>query len=163
MKNLFRHFFIISLIIQVTACDSSSESGKSVENDTQWWDSVKPVNIGTDRYYGRPCSVTRVRNQVATVIFEAPIKWLTSCSSGIPYVNYLKYDGEYITLHVDRQAFGAGAKTGERFRTSNFNASRSSDWEEYIGITWVNNEEYEAWRKLGSNSKSADSRKKVIR
>ena len=61
-------------------------------------------------------------------------------------------------LYVDRQTAGAGSKTGERYRSENF-----TDWEEYIGITWVDGEEYEAWRKLGSTSSKADSRKKVVR
>ncbi len=57
-----------------------------------------------------------------------------------------------------RQTFGAGSWTGERFRSADFKS-----WEEYIGVTWVNSEEYEAWRKVGSTSSKADSRKKVVR
>jgi len=152
---------ITSLTTQLVACFNGDSSEEAEEAINPWWTIVTPVTIGNDRYYGKPCSVTRVRDNIATIIFEAPSKLLTPCSSGIAYRNYLKYNGKHITLHVDRQTFGAGAKTHERFRASVGNLSKQSVWEEYIGITWVNGEEYEAWRKVGSTSRTADSRTKV--
>lgn len=126
-----------------------------------WYESITPITINGDEYYGQACSVTRVRNnngvKTAEQIFTAPGKLITSCRSSIPGANYLDYDGEYIILNVSRQTFGAGSQTGERFRSKDF-----LNWQEYIGITWKNSEEYEAWRNVGSTSSKADSIKKVV-
>jgi hypothetical protein len=116
--------------------------------------------IGGDAFYGQPCSVTRVSDVSSTpterVIFEVPYRPLTYCKESKAGKNYLEQDGAYIILRVDRQTLGAGSWTAERYRSADFET-----WEEYIGVTWKNGEEYEAWRRLGSTSSKADSLKKV--
>ncbi|XQW83413.1 hypothetical protein ACOYR1_09575 [Thalassotalea piscium] len=129
----------------------------------QWWTNVKPIVIGDSEFYGSTCSVVQVKRdqtgiKSVNVIFTAPVRLFTYCFKSEYGKNYLEFDGEYIILNVVRQTTGAGASTGERYRSANF-----SVWEEYIGVTWIKGEEYEAWRKLGSHSTKADSRKKVIK
>lgn len=128
-----------------------------------WWQQVQPIVIKGDEFYGKSCSVSRVSDdsgiESETVIFKVPSRLLTYCAQSKPDKNYLEYDGEYIILNVDRQTAGAGSWTGERYRSADFES-----WQEYIGVTWVEGEEYEAWRALGSaSSSSADFRKKVAR
>lgn len=157
-KTLISILIIISLL---TAC--KEDIPKPVVNPITkaWYESITPITINGDEYYGQACSITRVRYnkgvKTAERIFKAPSKVLTSCRRSIPKKNYLDYDGEYIILNVSRQTFGAGSHTGERFRSKDF-----TTWQEYIGVTWRNSEEYEAWRNVGSTSSRADAIKKVI-
>ena len=69
----------------------------------------------------------------------------------------LNFDGTYLTVKICRTAFGAGGCGVEKYRTKDF-----ENWQEYIGITWHENEQYEAWRQLGSNSSKADDITKVV-
>ena len=160
----FRVFALLSLISLLVSCGSGDQSARPVEDTSPaapWWEIVQPIVIGDDTFYGRPCSVTRVRDESGIesgeVIFKVPSRLLTYCANAQPDKNYLEHDGEYIILHVDRQTVGAGSWTGERFRSADFES-----WEEYIGVTWVKGEEHEAWRAVGSSSSVADSRKKVV-
>ena len=158
-------FFIMICSSQITSCGGDKVTSKKAESSllpNPWWQSVKPIVIDGGEFYGRSCSVTRVSHDAGIesgeIIFKVPSRLLTYCAKSAPNKNYLEYDGVYIILHVDRQTAGAGSWTGERYRSRNFKS-----WEEYIGVTWVKGEEYEAWRKLGSTSSKADSRKKVVR
>lgn len=124
-----------------------------------WWEPLKPdIIIGNDEFYAGNCSITRVTNdgdvKTERVIFEVPHSFLATCHNR----DSLQYDGEYIILDVCEMSFGAGGCGGERYRSADFEL-----WEEYIGVTWINSEEYEAWRKIGSTSSKADSVKKVIK
>lgn len=159
--------FLLALVCasQILACKENSAA--SDESDIHlagipWQQSVQAVIVDGDEFYGKTCSVIRVRSNAGTkstkVIFNAPFKALTSCAKNKFGENYLKFDGKYIVLYVDRQTFGAGSSTGERYRSSDFEL-----WEEYIGVTWIKGEEYEAWRNVGSTSSRADSRTKVVR
>jgi hypothetical protein len=137
---------------------SCSEEEK-VAAPVPWWEPLKPdVVIGNDEFYSRKCSITRVSNsegsKTANVIFKVPYSLLATCENKGP----LQYDGEFIILSVCEMSFGAGGCGGGRYRSSDFKL-----WEEYIGVTWINREEYEAWRKVGSNSPNADSVKRVVR
>ena len=123
-----------------------------------WWESSKPdVVIGNDEFYTRHCAITQVTNKggikTASVIFKVPYSLLATCENKGP----LQYDGEYIIFSVCEMTFGAGG-CGGRYRSSDFKL-----WEEYFGVTWINSEEYEAWRKVGSTSSKADSVKKVVK
>lgn len=151
--------------MQLTGCSENNgvrNKTEKVSAPIPWWESVDPITIDGDKYYGKSCSVTRISDRVGSkyeqIIFEAPSRAFTYCAQSVPGKNYLGYDGEYIILHVDRQTLGAGAWTGERYRSADFKS-----WEEYIGVTWVNGEEHEAWRKVGSTSSNADSTKRVLR
>lgn len=69
----------------------------------------------------------------------------------------LTHDGKYIIFNVCEIAYGAGGCGGGRYRSKD-----NKNWEEYIGVTWLKGEQYEAWRKVGSTSSKADSIKKVV-
>lgn len=133
-----------------------------VENEpvpTPWWADLEPdIILGNDEFYAGSCSITRVTNnsgvKTVNVIFEVPYSFLTTCTN----IGSLQYDGEYIILNVCKITFGAGGCGGGRYRSADFEL-----WEEYIGVTWINSEEYEAWRKVGSTSSKADSVKKVVK
>jgi hypothetical protein len=155
--------FIVTLTCTAALMGCTGDNNGSKVNefqDTQpvvWWEMVPPISINGAQFYGKPCSVTQVTTDEAgvkteTVIFTVPSRAFTSCAQRVPNKNYLKLDGKYIVLHVDRQTFGAGSWTGERYRSADFKS-----WEQYIGITWLESEEYEAWRKVGSTSSKADS------
>jgi hypothetical protein len=161
--------FIVTLIFIAALMGCTADNNGSKVNESQdtqpalWWEMVPPISINGDQFYGKPCSVTQVTTDEAgvkaeTVIFTVPSRAFTSCAQRVPNKNYLKLDGKYIVLHVDRQTFGAGSWTGERYRSADF-----ISWEQYIGITWLDSEEYEAWRKVGSTSSKADSIQKVAK
>lgn len=165
MNNFRILFIVIMCATQIIACSDN----KIVANENEksplpipWWMSVEPIIIDGEEFYGRSCSVTRVSYvagiKSGSVIFTVPSRAFTFCAKNEPGKNHLEYDGEHIVLHVDRQTFGAGSWTGERYRSADF-----TSWEEYIGVTWVNGEEYEAWRMVGSTSSKSDSRKRVVR
>jgi len=164
MNKLRNNLILILTLFVLFACDDDNTATKSTKNipppPKPWIDTVEPIIIDGDEFYGKTCSVIRIskKDNIKTdsVIFNVPWKALTSCFSSAEGVNYLDYDGEYIILNVYRQTFGAGSSTGERYRSKDF-----ENWEEYIGVTWRNSEEYEAWRKVGSDSSKADSIKKV--
>jgi hypothetical protein len=158
-------FFIIMCVIQLMSCSDNKvavNEEKKASLPIAWWESVQPIIINGDEFYGQSCSVTQVSNNEGIkqkkIIFNVPSRILTICAKSKSGKNYLEYDGEYIVLHVVRQTFGAGSWTGELYRSADFKS-----WEEYIGVTWVNGEEYEAWRSVGSTSSKADSIKKVVR
>lgn len=161
-----RALLLVSLCsAQLLACSGDKASFGAADikpAPTAWWLLLQPVVIDGDEYYGKPCSVTRVRGAAgansAEEIFEVPNRLMTYCAAPKPGKNYLEYDGEFVVLHVDRQTLGAGSWTGERYRSADLEI-----WEQYIGVSWVDGEEYEAWRKLGSTSSKADSRTKVVR
>jgi len=153
---------LIIITILLIACGKEEPDKKT--NTSQaipWIETVDPIVIDGEEFYGTPCSVIRISNSEGVkkreVIFKAPPDALAKCPKGKRGFNYLDYDDTFITLNVYRQRFGAGSTTGERYRSKDFET-----WEEYIGITWVDSEEYEAWRKVGSTSATADSRTKVI-
>ena len=161
LHNLRVVIFVIIAATQLIACSESPLLAAKPDLPAPWWEDVPPIIIDGDQFYGAPCTVTRVSKdttgaQSAVVIFTAPSQLMTTCAQRELKRNYLEYDGEFIILHVDRQTFGAGAWTGERFRSADF-----THWQQYIGVTWVNSEEYEAWRNVGSESTKADSIKKV--
>ncbi len=164
MRNFRALLFIIVCTTQVMACSENDIAvNEAVPLVISWRDAVQPIVIGDHEFYGRTCSVIQVsRNDAGIkserVIFNVPSRVFTRCAKDKPHKNYLEYDGEYIILNVDRQTFGAGSWTGERYRSADFKT-----WEEYIGVTWVDSEEYEAWRKLGSTSSKADSVKKIVK
>lgn len=153
---------LLSLLVGCSGGEKTIDPSEDVSLASPWWQKVPPITLGEEAFYGKPCSVIRVRDDSGIkseqVIFTVPSRLLTYCAKAQPNKNYLEYDGEYIILHVDRQTAGAGSWTGERFRSADFES-----WEEYIGVTWVKGEEYEAWRAVGSTSSVADSRKKVVR
>lgn len=158
-------FGVVALFSLLVGCSDDEKTDGPAEGaalEPSWWEQVQPVTLGDEAFYGKPCSVTRVRDDLGIrseeLIFKVPSRLLTYCAKAQPDKNYLEYDGEYIILHVDRQTAGAGSWTGERFRSADFES-----WEEYIGVTWVKGEEHEAWRAVGSTSSVADSRKKVVR
>lgn len=72
----------------------------------------------------------------------------------MPFFNYC-FGGDYWLLPTISLVTCCG---GGRYRSADFEL-----WEEYIGVTWINSEEYEAWRKVGSTSSKADSVKKVVK
>jgi hypothetical protein len=120
--------------------------------------------IDGNEFYAGKCSVSRVVNDDGVkkeqLIFEVPHRVFASCvnsrsgDNGSP----LQYDGTYIILSVCQTTFCAGSCPGERYRNADF-----ENREEHIGVTRINSEEYEAWRKVGSDSSKADSVKKVVR
>tara|TARA_R110001606_G_scaffold395213_1_gene567084 strand:- start:85464 stop:85967 length:504 start_codon:yes stop_codon:yes gene_type:complete len=166
MHSLPTLLFIIVCTTQLLACNENEIAADEKEKESlsiPWWGSVPAIVIGDKEFYGGTCSVTQVISnddgiKSGSIIFSVPAKLFTYCSKNEPNKNYLEYDGEYIILHVDRQTAGAGSWTGERYRSADFKS-----WEEYIGVTWVDSEEYEAWRRLGSTSSKADSIKKIVK
>jgi hypothetical protein len=164
MFKILTLLFIIFCATQVTACNKFTANEKIEESpEAIWWHTVEPIVIGSSEFYGSTCSVLEVTKlNDGTIsqrtIFSAPSKFLTYCAKNKPGRNYLEYDGEYIILNVNRQTAGSGSWTAERYRSANFSA-----WQEYIGVTWREGEQYEAWRNVGSTSSKADSRKKVVR
>jgi hypothetical protein len=112
MMNNFRIlFFIIMSATQLMACDEGELVAEKSAVPAPWWQDVPPIIIAGDKFYGDPCSVTRVSQDDAgvtsvNVIFTAPRELLTSCAQRELTKNYLDYDGEFIILNVDRQTFG---------------------------------------------------------
>lgn len=164
-RSGFRVVALLSLFSLLGSCSDGDQPASPAEDTSMtapWWQYVQPITIEDEEFYGRPCSVTRVSDdsgiKSGEVIFKVPSRLLTYCAKSKPKKNYLEYDGSYIVLHVDRQTAGAGSWTGERYRSADF-----ENWEEYIGVTWVKGEQYEAWRVVGSSSSKADSRTKVVR
>ncbi len=164
--NNFRILFLLTMCVtQVMGCSEDKVAANKAKKSSvpiAWWGVVQPIIIDGDEFYGRSCSVTRVSNEAGSkseqVIFNVPSRTFTYRAKSTAGRNYLEYDGEYLVLHVDRQTFGAGSWTGELYRSADFKS-----WEEHIGVSWINGEEYEAWRKVGSTSSKADSREKVLR
>lgn len=161
MINSSRYLLLlIACTTLLLGCGENSGGSVEVEPiQKTWWEPLKPdVIIGNDEFYAGICSVTQVTNsdgvKEGRVIFEVPYRLLATCNNRGP----LQYDGEYIILDVCQMSFGAGGCGGGRYRSADFEL-----WEEYIGVTWINSEEYEAWRKVGSTSSKADSVKKVVK
>ena len=153
---------MIRLVFILMACATLILGCGEVETEPlplPWWASVAPdIIIGNDEFYAGTCSITRVTHngdvKTERVIFEVPYGFSATCHNN----GALQYDGEYIILNVCEMSFGAGGCSGGRYRSADFEL-----WEEYIGVTWINSEEYEAWRKVGSTSSKADSVKKVVK
>lgn len=157
--NVFRlPLILMACATLILDCGEAGKESLIKPLQMAWWEPLKPdVIIDNDEFYAGSCSITRVINnggiKTARVIFIVPDDYFTSCSD-----IGLRYDGKYIILNVCEIRFGAGGCSGGRYRSADFVL-----WEEYIGVTWINSEEYEAWRKVGSTSSKADSVKKVIR
>lgn len=90
------------------------------------------------------------------MILHVPNSLFSHCEN-VKNSSQLQYDGTYITLSICRTVISAGGCSTEHFRSADF-----TNWEEYIGITWLNNDEYTAWRTLDSTSSKADSITKVV-
>ncbi|MAD05734.1 MULTISPECIES: hypothetical protein [unclassified Pseudoalteromonas] len=137
----------------ITACGDKSQvsiTSKSKQPD---------FTIDTTQFYLNSChSLTGVFNHNGTieskVILTFPYRPLSVCTDKQSQLNF---DGTYLTVKICRTSFGAGGCGVEKFRTKDF-----ENWQEYIGITWHDNEQYEAWRRLGSNSTKADEITKVV-
>lgn len=163
-----RPFFglVIACSTLIMACGEPDATAgtDTIQAETRyWWESVPPININGRELYGSPCTVTQLIPNGAgpkeeRIIFKVPSRAFTYCSKAELGKNYLEYDGEYIILRVQRQTVGAGSHTAERYRSADFKS-----WEEYIGVSWLDSEKYEAWRKVGSTSSKADSLKKIER
>lgn len=167
VTKALRIFFVLPVAAALlTGCEfyksGSVESEKEVA-PIAWWESLEPdVTINGDEFYAGTCSITRVTGsgdeKTAEVIFKVPSRLFTQCTNSGRGKKVLDYDGEYIILRVCEIAYGAGGCGGDSYRSADF-----ENWEEHIGVTWINGEEYEAWRKVGSKSSKADSVKKVVR
>ncbi|MCG9733003.1 hypothetical protein L1D51_03175 [Pseudoalteromonas shioyasakiensis] len=117
------------------------------------------LTVGSTKFYLNSChSLTGVFNHNDTiktkVILTLPTRPLSVCNNKQSQLNF---DGTHLTVKICRTAFGAGGCGVEKYRTTDF-----ENWQEYIGITWHGNEQYEAWRQLGSNSSKADEITKVV-
>jgi len=122
---------------------------------------MSQLKVGDLQYFSKGCSVFTIK-QVAgkeslVNIFSVPKQFMGTCKN---LEDGFSYDGEYIVLKVCQMAFGAGGCGGGRYRYRISNGNSGDHWEEYIGVTWRNGEEYEAWRRVGSTSSRADSIKK---
>lgn len=152
---------MMSLVLLSLLASCNEDESVDVETQTLprvWWQSVAPdVVVGPREFYAGRCSITMVDTATGAseLIFEISQNPFKSCRN---QQDALTYDGEYIVLDVCEISFGAGGCGRGRYRSMDY-----ENWEEDIGITWINGEEYEAWRKLGSQSSTADSVKKVIR
>ncbi|MEH6395216.1 hypothetical protein [Pseudoalteromonas sp.] len=164
MKTQKSLCLIFSCFVFITACDAFNKGNSEPIPAEPWWASLEPdVVIENDEFYLKSCdSVTRVinnnGNKTARVILQIPFRLLTSCPNQLENNSTLQFDGTYLTLTLCRTAIGAGGCAEERYRTRDF-----EHWQEYIGITWLNGEEYQAWRVLGSKSSKADEISKVIK
>ncbi|PMN94298.1 hypothetical protein [Enterovibrio norvegicus] len=165
MKGIYllKHIFIPLFLLAVLAgCGKhEADTPKEASKPIPWWQNLEPdVVIGTDAFYAGKCAIVRVEDidstSPETTTFRVPSRPLASCENWTGEGEPLKHDGEYIILSVCQMSFGAGGCAVERYRSADF-----AHWEEHIGVTWINGEEYEAWRTLGSTSSKADSVKKV--
>ncbi len=153
-----------TLLLLLTACgENTKDSGESADGHKlkEWWVSRVPdLVIEKDEFHVRDCSITHVATsadtRTAEAIFKVPSRLLTVCENSKSEENPLQFDGQFIILGVCQTTLGAGGCAGERYRSADF-----ENWEEYIGITWIEGEKYEAWRRMGSTSSRADSVKKV--
>ncbi len=159
MSSLRTLFFVILCAFQIAGCEQGDVEVAAEEVESApWWSSLPAdVIIGDAAFYARSCSITQVEtlNAVATakVVFSVPNGLLSSCDNS---ENPLTYDGKYLILNVCQVPFAAGGCAGGRYRSADL-----EHWEEYIGVTWIKREQYEAWRKLGSTSSKADFVKKL--
>lgn len=164
MKTPKLLFLIFSCFVFITGCDAAKKGNSEPSPAEPWWASLEPdVVIDNDKFYLNGCdSVTRVINNkgdnAAHVILQIPFRLLTPCPNQSENNSTLQFDGTYLTLALCRTTVGAGGCAKERYRTRDF-----EHWQEYIGTTWLNGEEYQAWRGLGSKSSKADEISKVIK
>lgn len=154
-------YIFSALIMACGEADNTAGADTNKSKTIQWWETIPPIIHNSSELYGSPCSVTQLTSdgtdpKLEHVIFTVPSRALTFCSKAEPGKNYLEYDGEYIILRAQRQTVGAGSHTAERYRSADLKT-----WEEYIGVSWLDGKEHEAWRKLGSTSSKADSLKKI--
>ena len=143
--------FVTALLI--VACGDKSQETITTQRKQA------DLTVGSTKFYLNSChSLTGVFNHNDTiktkVILTFPTRPLSVCTDKQSQLNF---DGTYLTVKICRTAFGAGGCGGEKYRTKDF-----ENWQEYIGITWHGNEQYEAWRQLGSNSSKADEITKVV-
>lgn len=159
LSSLRTLFFVIVCAFQIAGCEQGDVEVAAQEVEpAPWWSSLPAdVMVGDTAFYARSCSITQVEtfNAVATakVVFSVPNGLLSSCDNSD---NPLTYDGKYLILEVCQVPFAAGGCAGGRYRSADL-----EHWEEYIGVTWIKREQYEAWRKLGSTSSKADFFKKL--
>lgn len=163
MNKKFGLFFLIPFLGLMASCNRGKIESDMIEEPLQsipWWESVDPVIIEGDDFYGRQCSITKVSRDAGvmseSVIFTVPSRIMTYCKKQEGNKNDLEHNGDYVILTAYRQTIGAGSWVKERYRSQDLET-----WEEYIGPTWKNGEEYEAWRAIGSSSSKADSLKKI--
>ena len=148
---------IMFVVMQLTACGLNNDGDRADSViETPWWKLVSPdLVIKDNKFYVRNCSFYKmkkgVNDQDPELVFSPPYRLATSCSG-----SELNHDGEFYIISMCRITFGAGGCGSEQYRSSDL-----ENWQEYIGITWRNSEEYEAWRVLGSTSNKADAIKKV--
>ncbi|MAB62393.1 MAG: hypothetical protein HRU18_04045 [Pseudoalteromonas sp.] len=143
--------FVTALLI--VACGDKSQETITTQRKQA------DLTVGSTKFYLNSChSLTGVFNHNDTiktkVILTLPTRPLSVCNNKQSQLNF---DGTHLTVKICRTAFGAGGCGVEKYRTTDF-----ENWQEYIGITWHGNEQYEAWRQLGSNSSKADEITKVV-
>lgn len=159
MRNTLEILTGLILLSLLASCHQGEVvDAKAPPSPEAWWRMVEPdIIIGTHEFYAGKCSITRVSSAtgMSELIFEIPQNPFKTCRNRD---SALTYDGEYIILDVCEMTIGAGGCGGGRYRSKDY-----ENWEEDIGITWIKGEAYEAWRKLGSTSSTADSVKKIIR
>jgi hypothetical protein len=152
---------LVALVVISLFLASTVESNKSqppIINKANWWDTQEPdVTIGNMEYYAKNCSILQVNalpnTNSAKTIFTVPSSVFSSCDNVFPA---LIYEDGYLVFQTCQIVFGAGGCGRSRYRSSDMKA-----WQEDIGITWIEGEEYEAWRNLGSTSSNADSVKRI--
>ncbi|MEH6817708.1 MAG: hypothetical protein V7683_14350 [Pseudoalteromonas distincta] len=162
--NIYKSLLLLfGCLVLIAACSKNPlKTNVTTSLPTPWWEPLTPdVVINNNEFYLQGCSsITRVASEgsikTASIVLNIPTRLLSSSPENQSNKR-LKYDGTYLTLTLCRVAFGAGGCADERYKTLDF-----VNWEEYIGITWLKSEKYEAWRKLGSTSSKADSITKVV-
>lgn len=170
-------FAVNALLEKQAAQQWEQEWQQKQQNAKRWWHTATAdLVVEGVRYYVRQCAIFTVPSAgqagagdnsnvdmdqqalissiSASEIFSVSVSAFSSCQ---PKSTPLVYDGEYIIFNVCEMAFGAGGCGGGRYRSAD-----DINWEEYIGITWIKGEQYEAWRTVGSTSSKADSVKKVV-
>ncbi|WP_028023340.1 hypothetical protein [Enterovibrio calviensis] len=164
----FRFLFVIhvltvaAFVSLLSGCENPEDKTRhEVQEPQPWWEAMEPnIVIDSDEFYAGKCSIVQVNITdgvvVDTVVFRAPSRPLATCKNWEGEGEPLQHDVKFIILSVCQMAFGAGGCAVERYRSADL-----QHWEEHIGVTWIDGEEYEAWRTLGSTSSKADSVKKV--
>ncbi|WP_065979331.1 hypothetical protein [Pseudoalteromonas lipolytica] len=146
----------MSLIVLSACGDAKQSDTVRVSPEQRNKHSPSDLVVGSNTFYFNSChSVTGVFNDkgeiTSRIILKIPPRFLSTCSSSTENPRQLEFDGTYLIVKLCRVAFGAGGCGVEKYRSKNF-----EHWQEYIGITWRNGEQYEAWRQLGSSSAKAD-------
>jgi len=146
-------YYFLFVCLLCTACDVLDDTSPSSQQvEVPWWKLSSPdVVIDDDWYYTHHCSIYKrdinLDDEPPIELFSAPYRFATNCQS-----SKLTRKNEYFVISMCRVAFSAGGCGDERYRSQDF-----ENWQEYIGITWKNNEKYDAWRNVGSTSEKADA------